>query len=468
MTFLRPRQVQAINDIRVAYRSGYRAPILCAATGFGKTHTSAAIIQSALDKGKTVWFLAHLREILNDTSSRLKQAGISFGEIAAGKPLEYHKRVQLVSVQTAVRRTDLPQPDLVIVDECHLAAAKTYKVVLGRAGNPALLGLTGTPCRLDGKGLDEMFDTIVPTCSTDDLIDEGLLAPIVYFAPERPDLSKVKTFAGDYKVNELAHVMDNPDLTGRAVEQYMLHCDGAKAVVFCTGIDHAENVAETFRLAGYKAVAISGETKPPEREAALTGLRNGDLQVVCNAKLWSAGVDIPQLECIILLRPTKSLTFYLQAIGRGLRTSPGKNNLVVLDHSGSIFQFGPPGMARKWSLRGRDKREQAGPVKQCPACFCCHKPAPQCPECGFIYPVDDKKDLNQSDDDLVELTSDEMLAMERRINAKKSKEESLRRQKEVGQARTLDALVLLGISRGYRFPVQWARKILNSRAIKRK
>jgi hypothetical protein len=125
-------------------------------------------------------------------------------------------------------------------------------------------------------------------------------------------------------------------------------------------------------------------------------------------------------------------------------------------------------MARKWSLRGRDKREQAGPVKQCPACFCCHKPAPQCPECGFIYPVDDKKDLNQSDDDLVELTSDEMLAMERRINAKKSKEESLRRQKEVGQARTLDALVLLGISRGYRFPVQWARKILNSRAIKRK
>ncbi|MEK9923942.1 MAG: DEAD/DEAH box helicase family protein, partial [Rhodospirillales bacterium] len=108
---LRPRQVKAINDIRVAYRSGRKSPILCAATGFGKTHTSAEIIRSALERGRTVWFLAHLREILQDTASRLRSVGIPFGEIAAGKAREYHRRVQIVSVQTAVRRDDLPKPD---------------------------------------------------------------------------------------------------------------------------------------------------------------------------------------------------------------------------------------------------------------------------------------------------------------------------------------------------------------------
>ena len=123
---LRPRQVQAINDIRASYRSGRRSPILCAATGFGKTHTSAQIIRNALDRGRTVWFLAHLREILDDTAKRLRSVNIPFGEIAAGKPREYHRRVQIVSVQTAVRRDDLPKPDLVIVDECHLAVATTY------------------------------------------------------------------------------------------------------------------------------------------------------------------------------------------------------------------------------------------------------------------------------------------------------------------------------------------------------
>ena len=147
---LRPRQVQAINDIRVAYRSGYRAPILCAATGFGKTHTSAAIIQSALDKGKTVWFLAHLREILDDTANRLRSVEIPFGEIAAGKPMEYHRRVQVVSVQTAARRDGFPPPDLVIVDECHLAVATTYLKVMGKIGNPPLLEIGRASGRVGG------------------------------------------------------------------------------------------------------------------------------------------------------------------------------------------------------------------------------------------------------------------------------------------------------------------------------
>ena len=327
MTSLRPRQVQAINDIRAAYRAGYRAPILCAPTGFGKTHTSAAIIQSALDKGKTVWFLAHLREILDDTANRLRSVKIPFGEIAAGKPMEYHRRVQVVSVQTAVRRDGLPSPDLVIVDECDLAVATTYLKVIGKIGNPPLLGLTGTPCRLDGKGLGEIFDEIVPTCSTNALIQEKLAPPIRYFAPHRPDLTGLRMQAGDYKPSDIDGEMDRSTITGDAIKHYQKHCDGKRAVAFCTSISHAEHVAAEFQAQGYRAAAVSSENKiDPEREAALTGLRNGRIASCLQRKaVGQQGSIYLRLECIILAkRPTKSFNFLLASNWSGdCELSPG-------------------------------------------------------------------------------------------------------------------------------------------------
>jgi DNA repair protein RadD len=456
---LRPRQVQAINDIRAAYQRGSRAPILCAATGFGKTHTSAQIIRSALDRGRTVWFLAHLREILEDTAKRLRSVDIPFGEIAAGKPREYHRRVQIVSVQTAVRRDDLPKPDLVIVDECHLAVATTYKKVLGKIGNPMLLGLTGTPCRLDGRGLGELFDEIIPTCSTGTLISEGLLAPIKYFAPHRPDLTGLRMSGGDYRQSDLDGEMDKSTITGDVIKHYQKHCDGKRAVAFCTSIKHAEHVAAEFQAAGYKAVAISGESKRSERTEALSGLREGRLQVVCNAQLWVAGVDVPQIECIMLLRPSKSLTFYLQAIGRGLRMAPGKTHLTVLDHAGCIFEHGPPDMERKWSLQGRQKGKRATPVRQCPACFCAHVPAPVCPECGYRYPSPNRGGPQEVDGELDEIDMRQAAALERLAKRK----EQIAKKAEQGRAKTLEQLIELGRSRGYKHPVGWARKIMTSR-----
>jgi len=453
---LRPRQHKAIEDIRSAYRSGRKAPILCAATGFGKTHTSAEIIRSALDRGRTVWFLAHLREILDDTAKRLRSVGIPFGEIAAGKAREYHRRVQIVSVQTAVRRDDLPKPDLVIVDECHLAVATTYKKVLGKIGNPMLLGLTGTPCRLDGRGLGELFDEIIPTCSTGTLINEGLLAPIKYFAPYRPNLASFRTYRGDYKQSDAEAEMDSSKITGDVIEHYQKHCDGKRAVAFCTTVKHAEHVAEEFRAAGYKAVAISGESRTAERTAALTGLRSGELQVVCNAQLWVAGVDVPEIECIVLLRPSKSLTFYLQSIGRGLRTAPGKTHLTVLDHSGCIFDHGSPEVERKWSLEGR-RKEGVTPVRQCPACFCAHPPAPVCPECGYRYPLTDRDVPEEIDDELEEVD------LRQAEVAWNKRQEQIAKKAEQGRARTLEQLIELGRSRGYKHPVGWARKIMASR-----
>ena len=142
---LRPRQHQALADLRQAYASGSRAPILVAATGFGKTATAVEIVRNAVAKGRRVWFLAHLEEILDDTTERMLAADISFGQIRSGRSVDYSSPVQVVMVQTAVSRlNELPWPDLIIIDECHLAVADSYVKVINAVGRPLLMGLTGT------------------------------------------------------------------------------------------------------------------------------------------------------------------------------------------------------------------------------------------------------------------------------------------------------------------------------------
>jgi superfamily II DNA or RNA helicase len=295
-----------------------------------------------------------------------------------------------------------------------------------------------------------MFDAIVPTCSTRDLIEEGLLAPIRYYAPSRPDLGGVAVRAGDYAADELEEAMDRPTLTGDAVSHYKRACPGKRAVVFCTTVRHAEHVAAQFRAAGYRAVAISGKSAAADRKKALTGLRSGEIQVVCNAQLWVAGVDVPEIECVVLLRPTKSLTFYLQSIGRGLRTAPGKEACVVLDHAGCIFEHGPPDMPRKWTLDAKKRRgKQIAPsVRECPSCFAAHEPAPVCPLCGHVYTTQERSGPEQ-----VEGTLDavDLEAMQRE------------RKREQGKAQTIEQLTEVGKQRGYKNPHAWAMHVMRAR-----
>ena len=196
-------QIQAIADTREAFRSGARAPILVAPTGFGKTTVATEIMRLTLEKGgfldlpKRVWFVAHLREILDDTASRLREAGTPFGQIRPKCPQLYDLPVQVVSVWTAAARQGLPPADLIIIDECHLAVAPTYLQVVAAAGHPRLLGLTGTAERLDGRPLGQLFDRLVPTCSTAELIEEKLLVPIRLYCPTGTELGDLRTKGAD-------------------------------------------------------------------------------------------------------------------------------------------------------------------------------------------------------------------------------------------------------------------------------
>lgn len=453
---LRPRQIKAIEDITAAYRAGYKAPILVMPTGGGKTHTAVEIVRKAVAKGRRVWFMAHLREILDATAKRLIAERMHHGFIMAGRLADRRQQVQIVSVQTAVRRLDrLERPDLIIIDEAHLAVAATYQDVIKWAGPTCWrLLLTASPIRLDGRGMGEIADIIIPTCGSAELIAEGLLAPIKYYAPSTPDLSEVQTVAGEYNQGQLAAAMDRPRITGSAVEHYIKLARNRPAVAFCVSVEHANHVAEQFRLAGFRAVAISGDTDPVIREAALADVQAGRLDVVCNCQLWVAGVDAPAVSCIIQLAPTQSLVKYLQSIGRGLRAYPGKDCCVVLDHAGNSGRHGSPLDEREWSLSARPGKKAAKktevPVKQCPSCFATVAAAATDCACGHHF----KPEPRQVEEVEGELQEVDMMAAKRVARM------------EQGQSKDRDALIALGRKRGIARAEAWADHVLRGRAAK--
>ena len=511
---LRPRQQQALADLRRAYADGARAPVLVAPTGFGKTATAAEIVRSAVAKGRKVWFLAHLREILDDTSQRLSAAGISHGSIRADRSANYSAAVQVVAVQTAVRRSGLPRPDLVIVDECHLAVAATYLKVIAAAGHPLLLGLTGTPQRLDGRGLGEVFDRLVLTCSTAQLIAEQLLAPVRVYAPPGADLSGLRTRAGELDQGQAGAILNRPAVVGDALSHWQRLCNDRRGVAFCATVAHAQSVAEQWRQAGYRALAVHGGSDDAERREAIVGLRAGRLDLVACAQLWIAGVDVPEIDAVIWLRPTQSLTAWLQGNGRGLRIAQGKHDLLVLDHVGNVARLGHPLEVHEWSLEGRAKRQRdaAPSVRVCPQCFSCMSSRVQtCPDCGHQF-VAERRQLEHVDGELQEIAAAGIpsggykkgdivrdlghsgntyivLAVSRyrlRVTniehansldvamgfgvgvnevefvSRPSKE----RRREQGGAQTLEQLIEIGRRRGMSNPRGWARHVLAARQAK--
>jgi DNA repair protein RadD len=452
MAIGRPRQLKALDDLRSAYVSGARAPILVAPTGFGKTFVAAEIVRQAVAKGRKVWFLAHLREILDDTSQRLAAAGISHGQIRAGRSADYSAAVQVVAVQTAVRRPELPWPDLIIIDECHLAVANTYRKVIDAVGRPLLLGLTGTPQRLDGRGLGEVFDRLVLTCSTEELIAEQLLAPVRVYAPPGADLSGLRSRMGEYDQGQASEILSRPQVVGDALSHWQKLCQWRRGVAFCTTVAHAQAVAEQWRGAGLRALAVHGGSDDAERREAIVGLRAGRLDLVACAQLWIAGVDVPEIDAVIWLRPTQSLTSWLQGNGRGLRIAEGKRDLLILDHVGNCSRLGHPLMVHEWSLDGVRKRQRdsAPSVKICPKCFAAmSSQARVCPECGHEF-APERRELQHVPGELQEVT--------RGIPRQRFREQ--------GAAQTMEDLIRLGQQRGYKNPRAWAMHVTHGRQLK--
>lgn len=458
MLKLRPYQQIGVNGLRDSYLKGFRAPLFVLPTGGGKTVVFSYVAASTSARGKRVLILVHRVELLRQTSAKLTEAGLYHGLISPKYTPNLQAPVQVASVQTVIKRLEkIHPPDLIIIDEAHHAVAGSWRKVIDAFPNARILGVTATPCRGDGTGLGQIaggvFDDLVMGPQIYELIQMGFLVkPIIYAPREKIDLSGVSIVRGDYDVTQVEKLVDKPTITGDAVQHYMRICPGAPAVVFCVSVAHAKHVAEEFRRSGFRAYHADGSLEDDVRSRILNGLGNGTVDVVTSCDLISEGTDIPAIGCAILLRPTQSLGLYIQQVGRALRIADGKRNAYILDHVGNVLTHGMPDEHRDWSLEGekkkkRGKKEQEPTIRvtQCEKCYAIHEPAPQCPTCGYVYPV--KESVPQKvDGELVELDP-----------------ATLKRNKvvEVAKARTLEELERIEKERGYK--AGWAKHVFASR-----
>lgn len=455
-------QQLAVQQLRLAYASGKQAPLLVLPTGGGKTICFTYMTQHAAHKGLRVLLLAHRKELVVQISEALKLWGVTHGIISPSHAATNHP-VQVAMVQTLARRIKLDRKrrfmfDLVIIDEAHHATKdSTWDAVIAHNVGAKLLGVSATPCRLDGKGLgihaQGFFDEIIVGPSVSELIERGRLTrPVVYAPDKMVDLSGVKVRGGDYVSGQLAQAVDKSAITGDAVKHYQRYCDKQPAIAFTVTVEHAGHVVEQFKAAGYQAAVLTGSTPDKERAQMIKDLGIGKLQVLASCNVVSEGTDIPTVAAAILLRPTASYALAMQQIGRALRSAPGKDKAIILDHAGNTLKHGLPTDPVQWSLSGIAKRGKNVLIKRCSDCGALISIRfKACPECAHVFASGDTEADRDGlpvhqDGELVEMTPERL------------KELRKKRFKEERQAKSVEQLAEIGKARGYQYPNQWAKK----------
>jgi DNA repair protein RadD len=450
---LRPYQVDDVEKIRDAYRKGFKAPLYCAPCGSGKTRIFSHICSGAARRGTQVLILAHRTELVDQISTALTDEGCAHGFIAADYPWENGYHVYVASVFTLAKRLACFRPDLIIVDEAHHAIQRTtWGRILQAYPHARILGVTATPQRLSGEPL-ALFDTLIVGPTHEELIRQGYLTPVRVYAPPTIDTDGLHSRYGDFVGSECEERATRPTVTGDCIEHYQRHTPHARALVFDVSVDAARRRALAFREAGFSAEVIEGETPRDVRALAIAGFRTGRIQVLTSCELVSEGFDLPAIEVGICLRPTQSLALWLQQSGRVLRPYEGKTAAVLFDHAGNTLRHGLPTETRAWTLSGvaqnPDRSQPRRSLRTCPACFAVSpQGAVVCRACGKTFPVEPRK-IREEDGELAEVTAEALI--------------KARKRQEQGSAKTLEALIQLGRTRGMRRPDLWARHVMKAR-----
>jgi superfamily II DNA or RNA helicase len=348
---LRDYQESLIQGIYERWKLGDKRVMAQMPTGAGKSCLFAAIARDLAAEGVLV--IAHRQELIYQAQAHLQRwCDEPVGVIMAGCKPNPLFGIQVASIQTLMRRS-LPKAGLVIIDESHHSISRTYKEVINAYPNAYILGVTATPCRADGTGFDDLFESLVCGPTVKQLIKAGHLSKYRMFADANPISTKgVKTTAGDFNQKQLANAVDAIALSGNLIDSYRQYADGKRNVVFAINVEHSQTIAERFNAAGIPAKHLDGTTPSEERKAALDAFRAGTIQVLSNCNLISEGFDLPAIECVQLARPTKSLSLFLQQVGRALRPADGKDHAVIIDHTKNWAIFGRPDRDRIWTLEG--------------------------------------------------------------------------------------------------------------------
>lgn len=411
---LRDYQEKALVELRRGIRAGSMAQLLMAPTGSGKTTIASAIKQGACAKGNKAFFIVDSLELVDQAAARFMADGMWVGVIQADHIMtDYAAPVQVATIQTLRRRwnqmPDELRPDLLIIDEAHVLHQAHEDIIQWCKDNSVpVIGLSATPFR---KGLGKIFDRLVVTVTTRDLMDKGFLCKAKCFAPNIPDLTGVKTnHTGDWDAEALAEVMNDLGLVGDVVEQWLKLAQNRQTIVFATNVAHSRALCDRFQQLGISAAHIDGyDTDKLGRTETIQKFRRGEIKVLCNVAVLTKGFDAPETGCVVLARPTKSLMLHIQMIGRGLRTAEGKKDCIIIDHAGNCVLNGLPDALLPQDLHDgessrnldRKQRERKEPVEK--PCVSCGFVSTNhvCPSCGFKPEV--RKDVEVIEGELYEL-----------------------------------------------------------------
>jgi len=396
---LRPYQSKLIENVRDLIRKGKKRIIICSGTGSGKTLTSCAIIKLSAQKNSWSMFMAPRRELIRQTSEQLDECGVRYSYIAAGFEELPGSDCLLVSKDTllsrAIRRNriEIPKTNVLIIDECHFSMSRGYLTLMHalEKENPGLItiGLSATPGRADGKGLGDYWDAITTAATYEELREQGFLVPAKVFSFDAPNMKSVRSI--DWE-SEAAKRMDKPKLVGDIIENWMVYGHDKQTIAFGATVAHSVHMRDEFLAHGVKAVHVDDSTPAEERDQAFADLKSGAVRVLCNCNIATYGVDVPEVSCIVLASPSRSLVQYRQRCGRALRPAPHKEYCCVLDHAGGVIMHGFPDEDIEWPLeksrsidKEYQKKRKEGKQKEpmvCQKCGCTFSGRPDCPNCG--------------------------------------------------------------------------------------
>ncbi|WP_242367737.1 DEAD/DEAH box helicase [Lactobacillus intestinalis] len=411
----------------------------------------AEIARRTTKNNKRVLFLIHRKEVLDQAVKTFSRQKVNSNLLTAGM------------VQTLTRRVDkLPTPNVILVDEAHHALAKSYQRILNKFPKAIVLLFTATPRRTGRKQLDQIADDIIVGQSIHELTEKGFLAPFRYFQPPNDFDEKAlkRGSTGDYTAESMQEAMSTK-IFGHIVKQYKRIAKGMQAVVYTYSVDSAIKIANEFNSEGISAVEVDGTTSKEKRDRAVRKFRDQEIKILVNVNLFTEGVDLPNVDCVIMARPTASLALYLQFSMRCLNPREGKT-AIIIDHANNFKTFGYPDDDRDWkqaikSGKQKSKTLLTDPglsIITCDYCFAVVKASEvkdgKCPICDKPIKVHEAKPI--SDVDLVEASKERQNAIHEIVKSNLLKSVANKNVNELHSLRELQAYAKL---HGYKSGWAW-------------
>lgn len=408
MISLRPYQQAAVDSVFDYFRSNTGNPLIVCPTGAGKSVIIAELLKRVFEyPNQRVAMLTHRKEIIEQNVAKLlqvwPQAPVEIYSASIGR--RRISDITFASIQTVYRKAkDFGPLNMVFVDECHLLPKKgegVYRTFIKEALdiNPKLkvLGFTATPYRLDSgylhRGDHRIFTDIAYDIPIRDLIEQGFLSPLISKnGINQADLSGVHIRGGEFVPGEAEAAIDKDDLTKRALDEiFTLGADRSSILIFCAGVDHAKHVTNAIDLRCVSCECVTGSTPKRDRERILEQFKRKQIRCLVNCDVLTTGFDAPNIDCLVLLRPTQSVSLYVQMVGRGSRIAPGKTDCLILDFAGNINRHGPLDGITVKEKNGKAVSE-APMTRTCPNCQgVVALQSRVCALCGYEFPRNPKE-----------------------------------------------------------------------------